>query len=106
MGKVVPIPLGSQRNQMFREPVEVISQVHSLAGTAMPYPATAPGRARRLAFGHAATEQVPVEIAGAFLLANHNGPQPSPDMRVHVLPVPHRFLAALPVIGHPTLEIA
>ncbi len=27
-------------------------------------------------------------------------------MRVHLLPVPHRFLAALPVVGHPTLDTA
>jgi hypothetical protein len=47
-----------------------------------------------------------VEVARAFLLANHDGAQPSPDMRVHVFPVPHRFLTALPVVGHPTLDVA
>src|ERR1035437_8038331 len=72
----------------------------------MPYPATAPCGACRLALGHPATEQVTVEIAGAFLLADHDGAQPSPDMRVHLLPVSHRFLAALPVVGHPTLDVA
>src|ERR1017187_6823809 len=72
----------------------------------MPNPATAPRGHGRLAGGHVPTEQMAVEVARAFLLANHDGAQPSPDMRVHVFSVPHRFLAALPVVGHPTLDVA
>src|ERR1039458_5773229 len=72
----------------------------------MPNPATAPRGHGRLAGGHVPTEQMAVEVARAFLLADHDGAQPSPDMRVHLLPVTHRFLAALPVVGYPTLDVA
>jgi hypothetical protein len=47
----------------------------------MPYPASAPGRLGRFRSGYLTTQQMPVEVAGAFLLANHDGPQPSPDRR-------------------------
>ena len=35
-----------------------------------------------------------------------NGSQPSSDVRIHRLPVPHSFLAAQPVIGGPTFDVS
>src|SRR5688572_8894942 len=71
----------------------------------MPCPATAPGRFGRLTGRHITTQQMMVEIARAFLLVDDNGSQPSPDMRIHRLPVSHPFLTAQPVISHPAFDV-
>ena len=97
------IPRRLERHQPLVKPSVWIGRRHASRIALVPDAATAIGRLCGSTLTHVATQQMPVEMAGSFLLPNDDRPQPSPDVGVKPVEEPHALLRTNPEVGNPAL---